>query len=52
MIESDIDGIDQWSSLVYDLPSPRNDILINMDERTRYAALRFYNWKLIVGEWN
>ncbi|KAG5865681.1 hypothetical protein JTB14_030945 [Gonioctena quinquepunctata] len=35
--------------IVYDLPSARNDILINLDERTRNAALRFYNWKLIVG---
>ncbi|XP_019866149.2 arylsulfatase B-like [Aethina tumida] len=48
-IDPDLDGIDQWSSLVYDLPSPRNDILINIDEKTRNAALRFYNWKLIVG---
>ncbi|KAJ8979202.1 hypothetical protein NQ317_016837, partial [Molorchus minor] len=49
LIDPDLDGIDQWSSLVYDLPSPRNDILINIDEQTRNAALRFYNWKLIVG---
>ncbi|CAH0561206.1 unnamed protein product [Brassicogethes aeneus] len=48
-VDPDLDGIDQWSSLVYDLPSPRNDILINIDEKTRNAALRFYNWKLIVG---
>lgn len=32
------------------MPSPRNDILINIDEKTRNAALRFYNWKLIVGK--
>lgn len=48
-LDPELDGIDQWSSLVYDLPSPRNDILINIDEKTRNAALRFYNWKLIVG---
>ncbi|KAJ8946526.1 hypothetical protein NQ318_004662 [Aromia moschata] len=49
LLDPDLDGIDQWSSLVYELPSPRNDILINIDEKTRNAALRFYNWKLIVG---
>ncbi|ERL90859.1 hypothetical protein D910_08204, partial [Dendroctonus ponderosae] len=49
ILDPEMDGIDVWSSLVYDLPSPRNDILINIDEKTRNAALRFYNWKLIVG---
>ncbi|XP_050297699.1 arylsulfatase B-like [Anthonomus grandis grandis] len=49
ILDPEMDGIDLWSSLVYDLPSPRNDILINIDEKTRNAALRFYNWKLIVG---
>nr|CAH7737317.1 unnamed protein product [Callosobruchus chinensis] len=48
-LDPEIDGIDQWPSLVYDLPSPRNDILLNINEKTRNAALRFYNWKLIVG---
>lgn len=32
------------------MPSARNDVLINIDEKTRNAALRFYNWKLIVGK--
>ncbi|XP_018331767.1 arylsulfatase B [Agrilus planipennis] len=49
LLDTDIDGIDLWSSLVYDFPSPRNEILLNIDEVTRCAALRFYNWKLIVG---
>ncbi|CAG9822418.1 unnamed protein product [Phaedon cochleariae] len=49
LVDSDLDGIDQWSTLAYDLPSARNDIVINLDEKTRNAALRFYNWKLIVG---
>ncbi|XP_076256834.1 arylsulfatase B-like [Rhynchophorus ferrugineus] len=48
-LDPELDGIDVWSSLVYDLPSPRNDILLNIDEKTRNAGLRFYNWKLIVG---
>lgn len=50
LLDPDIDGIDQWSSLMYDLPSPRNDILLNIDEESRNAALRFYNWKLVVGK--
>lgn len=50
LLDPELDGMDQWSSFVYDLPSPRNDILLNIDEETRNAALRFYNWKLIVGK--
>lgn len=50
-IDPDLDGLDQWSSLVYDLPSPRADILINIDEKDRNAALRFNNWKLIFGKY-
>jgi arylsulfatase B len=49
VLDLEIDGIDQWSSLVYDLPSARNDIPLNIDEKTRNAALRFSNWKLIIG---
>lgn len=49
LLDPELDGIDQWSSLVYQVGSPRNDILINIDEKTRNAALRFSNWKLIVG---
>ncbi|XP_066257279.1 arylsulfatase B-like [Euwallacea similis] len=48
-LDPEMDGIDLWSTLVYDLPSARNDILLNIDEKTRNAGLRFYNWKLIVG---
>lgn len=49
-LDPDIDGIDQWPTFAYDLPSARNDVLLNIDENTRNAALRFYNWKLIVGK--
>ncbi|XP_066154455.1 arylsulfatase B-like [Euwallacea fornicatus] len=48
-LDPEIDGIDLWSTLVYELPSARNDILLNIDEKTRSAGLRLYNWKLIVG---
>ena len=50
LLDLEMDGSDQWSSLVYDFPSPRNDILLNIDEKTRNAALRFSYWKLIVGK--
>lgn len=52
LLDLDIDGIDQWASLVYDLPSARSDVLLNIDEKTRNAALRLSNWKLIVGSSN
>lgn len=52
LLDLDVDGIDQWASLVYDLPSARSDILLNIDEKTRNAALRLSNWKLIVGKYN
>ncbi|KAK9875600.1 hypothetical protein WA026_009402 [Henosepilachna vigintioctopunctata] len=51
-LDLDIDGIDQWASLVYDFSSPRSDILLNIDEKTRIASLRLSNWKLIVGSSN
>lgn len=44
-----IDGVDQWSSLQFDSSTERRDILLNMDEITRNAALRAGDWKLIVG---
>ena len=46
----DLDGIDQWESLVYNLASPRTEILHNIDEKGRTAALRFHNWKLVIGK--
>ncbi|PNF39716.1 Arylsulfatase B [Cryptotermes secundus] len=48
-LRHDLDGVDQWESLVYNLASPRREILHNIDERGRTAAVRFHNWKLIIG---
>lgn len=45
----DLDGVDQWTSLANDLPSRRSEILINIDERIKTAAIRQNNWKLVVG---
>ncbi|KAJ1529683.1 hypothetical protein ONE63_006438 [Megalurothrips usitatus] len=48
----DLDGVDQWTSLANDLPSRRSEILINIDERARNAAVRQNNWKLVIGTVN
>lgn len=45
-----LDGVDQWTSLANDLPSRRSEVLINIDERSRTAALRQNNWKLVIGK--
>ncbi|XP_031341212.1 arylsulfatase B-like isoform X2 [Photinus pyralis] len=49
LLDPNMDGLDQWSSLVYDLSSPRTDMLININDQERAAALRFHNWKLVLG---
>ena len=42
-----IDGIDQWESLVNNLPSVRKEFLINIDPIQGGAALRMGEYKLI-----
>jgi arylsulfatase A-like enzyme len=46
---SNLDGVDQWRSLVNDEMSPRRQLLVNIDEREKTAALIIGDWKLIVG---
>jgi hypothetical protein len=46
----DLDGVNQWETLVYNLESPRREILHNIDEKGRTAAIRFHNWKLVIGK--
>ncbi|VVC38318.1 Alkaline-phosphatase-like, core domain,Alkaline phosphatase-like, alpha/beta/alpha,Sulfatase, N- [Cinara cedri] len=48
-LPKDMDGLDQWMSLTMDLPSRRNYLLLNIDEKLRYAGIVKDNWKLIVG---
>ncbi|PNF27139.1 hypothetical protein B7P43_G08558 [Cryptotermes secundus] len=48
-LDSNLDGVDQWSSLVYDEKSPRRQVLVNIDEREKTAALIIGDWKLVVG---
>lgn len=44
-----IDGHDIWDSLNYNTPSPRTEVLINLDDETPYSALISNDWKLIKG---
>lgn len=46
----DLDGLDQWTSLTLNLPSQRSFVLLNIDEKQRYAAIIKGSWKLIVGK--
>ncbi|XP_068081821.1 arylsulfatase B [Anabrus simplex] len=48
-MDSTLDGVDQWESLVYNLVSRREEVLVNIDEKARNAAIRLHNWKLVVG---
>ncbi|XP_077553325.1 arylsulfatase B-like [Haemaphysalis longicornis] len=44
-----VDGIDMWRQLSLDLPSPRTEILYNIDPCDNTSALRYHNHKLVLG---
>ncbi|KAH9370083.1 hypothetical protein HPB48_001960 [Haemaphysalis longicornis] len=44
-----LDGFDMWRHLSQDLPSPRTDILYNIDPVANIAALRNLDYKLVLG---
>lgn len=45
-----LDGYNMWNSLLDDLPSPRNEILHNIDDIFGNSALTMSQWKLVKGE--
>jgi hypothetical protein len=46
---SNLDGVDQWHSLVNNEETPRHQLLVNINEREETAALRVGDWKLVLG---
>lgn len=44
-----LDGVDQWSALVDDTPSRREEVLLVLDERHNVSGLRIGHWKYVTG---
>lgn len=49
MLPHDIDGVNQWPSIVEDFPSPRTEILLNIDDVDNVEAIRKGKFKLVKG---
>lgn len=45
-----LDGVDQWPTLSQERPSARLEVLHNIDDIDKYAALRRGDWKYVTGE--
>lgn len=49
-LASNLDGIDQWSSISTNQTSTRTQLIVNIDEVMKNAAIRDGDWKLVIGE--
>jgi len=45
-----IDGLSLWEALIYDTASPRYELLHNIDDEKPLAALRYGDYKVIIGK--
>ncbi|XP_037515137.1 arylsulfatase B [Rhipicephalus sanguineus] len=45
-----MDGFDMWRALIDGEASPRSEILININRQAGEAALRYRDWKLVLGD--
>ena len=50
-VDPTLDGVNMWDSFLHNLPSPRKEILHNIDPIENYHAIRMEEYKLIVGDW-
>lgn len=48
-VTEDLDGVDMWSSLSNGSPSPRTEILLNIDHDRDIYGFRKGEWKLLIG---
>ena len=49
-LEEELDGVDQWQTLLMNEPSQRSKVLLDMDEVAQIYAYRENNWKIVQGK--
>jgi arylsulfatase A-like enzyme len=50
-LTNNLDGVDQWDSISTNTTSPRKQLILDIDEVAKTAAIRDGPWKLIIGEY-